>query len=249
MKNKKIKILIIILIIIALYSLVTIFLINNNSSTDEILVIGNNAWYYKDDKWNVLDNYNNKKNYVFKTYINNQYNGEFVIKKNPQFELYSNRGLVDNNGYLFAYTKNIDLKMHKYNVINNSVDELNEISKILNMNIYSKDLSIDELVTIDLDNNGLLDKIVNVSNLDALDSQEKYFNLTYLKLNNEDIQIINKEFVLEEEILNKPVYNIKYIFDYNDNNNIVIEEGYFSNAGDTNYKLYSLDIDKYQIIN
>ena len=205
------------------------------TSNDKLLIIDNiSIWNYKDNTWYKKDTLVN--NGYFLVYIDNKYYGMYKVKGIKDFILYDNdNNIVPYEGELFAHTNNFEIKNRSFKIETVSEDIINEINSISGVLLKESDLSINEYIKIDLDNNGIYDEIINVSNLDALDEQTKYFNLAFIKLNNSEKQIIINDEVQPKDLLNAPIYNVKYIFNNNDNkyDSIILEEGYFSNVDET----------------
>ena len=206
----------------------------SEENNDKYLIIDNiSVWKYKDNTWYNTSIPNNDNYYL--TYIDNKYLGMHKIKGQSKYILYdNNNNIVQYSGELFAYSNNFNIKNETFIIDEISDEKLKEVNSILDMNLNKNDLSINEWVSIDLDNNGAEDEIISVSNLDALDEQSKYFNLVYIILNNGNKQILINENIEERDVLNAPIYKIKYIFSIDSNyDNLILEEGYFSNVDST----------------
>ena len=63
--------------------------------------------------------------------------------------------------------------------------------------------------------------------------------MCYVVLNNE-IQVVIDDEVQYREIMSYPVYKLNYILRYDDNSvySFILQEGYFSNVGETQNNLY-----------
>ena len=211
----------------------------SEENNDKYLIIDNiSVWKYKDNTWYNTSIPNNDNYYL--TYIDNKYLGMHKIKGQSKYILYdNNNNIVQYSGELFAYSNNFNIKNETFIIDEISDEKLKEVNSILDMNLNKNDLSINEWVSIDLDNNGAEDEIISVSNLDALDEQSKYFNLVYIILNNGNKQILINENIEERDVLNAPIYKIKYIFSIDSNyDNLIFEEGYFSNVDETRNLLF-----------
>lgn len=210
------------------------YIIINN--TDVLEYINNN--FYRTEK----TDFNNK----FNVYINNHRMGTYNLKYGNDWNLFEGSNYINYEGDLFAYTSN-NLNIVIRNITKNSIsnEDLVDINNILNKSIRIEDLSLMEKVEYDLDTNGIIDKIVSVSNLDSL-NQDKYFNLLYVVLNNIKYILINEE-VKEENVLIEPNYYINYVVNINNKlkDSIFIKRGYFSNNGETENILYEFENDKY----
>lgn len=206
-------------------------------------------WGYLDGRWLKLyiDDIEDNQ---FVVYIDNQYLGSYKLKYGTIWNLFDNNDTyIEYTGSLFAYSENFNVNVPNYEKTTVGENEIREISTILNRSIDAVSFSIDEVVNIDLDFNGVVDKIVNVSNLDSVDAQQYYFNLCYIVLNGE-IQTLILDNVDIEDLLAYPIYEINYLLQYDNNNyySIILQEGYFSNVGETQNNLYNLTDGNYSLI-
>ena len=206
----------------------------------DMLVIDNiSNWGYVDGRWRTLDIDEIEDN-EFVVYVNHQYYGNYNLKYGTIWNLFDdNNSYVEYYGDLIAYSNDFNVVIPSYAVTNVTGVEISEITTILGHGFNSSTLSTNEVVNIDLDSNGIVDKIVNVSNLDSLEEEQYYFNLCYVVLNNE-IQVVIDDEVQYREIMSYPVYKLNYILRY-DNNSVfsfILQEGYFSNVGETQNNLY-----------
>ena len=220
-----------------------VFAIENESK--KIMIDGISIWKDIDNKWYNTDFIDNDDNYNI--YINNNYFGTYKINSfNDEFIYYNNNNSTSYNNSLFAYTTNLNIQLKPFKLLNTTEEDIREINKILNTSFDNNDFPTSEHVDIDLDNNGVIDTIICVSNLYDSNSQNRYFNLLYIKLNNENRQIIINDEIKENDVLNNPVYNIKYIYnDKNNYDNIIIQKRYFSNAGEPQNMLFEYKDGKY----
>ena len=266
--NKK-KFIIFFVAIILLYGII-VFAIgrnnnnNGNTNTDnpngsnqkpikqidyDYLVIGNiSLWGLNKGHWYDLDKNDLDSDEYLNVYINNNYFGKYKMKFVNSWNLFnSNNDYVSYEGNIVAASDNINLINRTYSIQTLSELEINEINEIMGVSVALEDLSNAEKIFIDLDQNGVYDKIVNVSNLDAFDIQEKYFNLCYVIMNSEKKTLIKNE-IDEEDILSEPIYNIVNIININNelNDSIVFQEGYFSENGETTNLLYQYKNSNYK---
>ena len=221
--------------------------INPDKINYKMLIIDNiSTWGYYDDKWYNLSPENIEEE-KYNVYINQDYYGDFYLKFGTVWNLFdNNKNFINYSGNLLAFSDNFNINVQKFDLLEVSITEINEISTILNYDIDFESLTTNEVVNIDLDKNGINDKIVNVSNLDANSIQKKYFNLCYVVLNNE-IQILINENVDEKMLLLYPKYNIEYILSFSNNEyySFIMQEGYFSEVDSTKNNLYAFSNNKY----
>lgn len=218
---------------------------NDDSTEFDYLIVGNDeCWIYNNGHWNETEPRDFDES--FSVYVNNNYFGDYKLKYGNVWNLFDTTNkYVHYNGKLLAVTSGISVNLMNYNIQNVNIDDMLEIDMILNSNILQEDLTINEKLILDLDKNGINDKIINVSNLDA-ENQNIYFNLTYINLNN-NLKILNKNIVEIENRLIEPVYNLEYVLNINNSeyDSIILRKGYFSNNGDTQRILYEYNNENY----
>jgi len=202
-----------------------------------LLIENTDIWLLRKERWNEKKKFETDEK--LSIFINARYFGDYYVKFINHWNLTDdNNKYVDYNGNSLAFSKDFNIKVIEYNDESISEVELNEINSIINTNVLEEYLSINEKVIIDLDKNGINDKIVNVSNLDS-ENQSIYFNLVYVILNGKT-NILVKDFVDIRDVLTEPVYNIQYILNIENeiSDSIILRKGYFSNNGETTSILY-----------
>ena len=257
--NKKVTIVIIVILLIISGAFLGYYYLNqdniieenpgNNDDIDDdpiepvidsdYLVIDNiSNWRYSSGSWSRASK-EDILNKDFVVYVNNQYYGNYQLKYGTVWNLFDESdSYVEYSGKLLAYSNKFNVVVPMYEVTNITNIEEMEISSILGHNFNSNTLGINEVVNFDLDSNGILDKIVNVSNLDSESEEDYYFNLCYVVINGE-IQVIINDEVDSRSIMAYPTYELNYILRYDNNYySFILQEGYFSNVGETKNNLY-----------
>ena len=222
-----------------LLSILQVNIINADEQKKLLIIDDISTWEYDNDKWYKYNN-TDYYNYSFSTYVNNNYYGIYKIEKDDGYNLYNNQNqLVSYNGDLVAISSNFNIKLKPYVLAMINNEDLTEINTILNGSFITTDFTINQSVVIDLDNNGIDDIIVNVSNLDEENEQDFFFNLMYIKLNNQEPQVLIKDNVEERDVLATPTYGIKYIITGNNSyDSIIVQDRYFSYTRKTTNTLY-----------
>jgi len=252
MKKKNSVIIVIIFLLVAI-ALLALVLSRKNTKEDtpaasEVyrLVVGDSVHEYSNNIWSKVDKDNYGKE-EYNIYVNNKYFGYYYLYYIKAWNIFdSEDNYVNYNGSILAFSNNFNIKVSNYNINNITNTEIEE-AKALGIDINLSELDINELVYIDLDNNGVLDKIVNVSNIDYTSDYSNYYDLTYVVLNGEVIEIMNKKIEAKDYLIS-PVYRINNIININDegNKSIILRESYFSLAGETCYNLYRNNDNKYE---
>lgn len=267
MTKKGIAILIIILLLIYALIVGVLFIfkngneeLNNNSNNvidnneDEekqydYLEIDNTIQLkYFNGTWS-LANDNDFNDVLFDIYVNQEYFGYYYLKKGVNWNIFDqNNNYIDYNGSLIAGTTGLQMKVRNSSITIVDSNDLQEASSILGVNIDMLSLSTNQKIIIDLDNNGIMDKVISLSNLYAEIEQPAYYNLVYVNLNGKIIILVN-ELIDIKDILISPSYKISYFINMFNNiyDSIFIQKGYFSNVGETTYLIYDYKNNTYSL--
>ena len=256
---KKNKVLIIILSIVLIYAVIMVFVLkkdaNNNKPNNQTdtnntyyLLLNNiSNWAYSNNKWSsVTNNEITKANATYKAFVNNNYLGEYKVLYGTKWNLVDNdNNIVVYNGKLVAYSNDFNINVsHSASRKINADDEkiIKEQFSFVNLS----DLTENEAYDIDLDNNGVKDEIVCLSNVGSTSSLSSYFNLVFVKYN-DTVKTIISENIKPEEMLDSKTYYISLVANINksDVSSIIVGYKYGSEAGKPGNILYSLQNDDF----
>lgn len=245
--NKKVPI--IIAVILFVIGIILYFLFKDAKQEEvksdiSYLVIGNESiWENKNNSWKKItyDDVNNKK---FNVYIDNMYSGKYTLKYGKVWNLYDNSGLVMYED-LFVAMSDVNWDIVNINIDSISKEDLIYINSVLNSKYSLEDITLNEKVNVDLNNNGVLDTIVNVGNLNT-DELDKYFSLVYVIIDGKKEILINEDIDVKDN-LNYPIYRINSLLRKNGLINIILHKGYFSEAGTNGNKMYEIIDGKYEL--
>lgn len=206
------------------------------TKNDYIIIDNTDFWRVNDNRFYRESTFENIDS-LFQTYENNIYKGEFYFKRLNVWNLFDkNNNYISYNGNLLAYTNNdLYLNIKNFQLTQIDINDLEDIKNEMKFNINMDDLNINEKAILDIDNNGIMDEIISVSNIvinESIDS-ENYFNLVYINYNNQRINLFKEE-VKVEDLLVVPTYHIKYVLEINGIESIMISERYFSEGGINN---------------
>lgn len=211
---------------------------NLNNSTN-IVIDYNTFWSYdKENKWinnsNKIVFGNNKYN----VYINKEYKGLYDIELSNDKWYYfdNNNNDMDFEGSLFAYNGSRKISMIDYSINTIAEDDLNYVIKAIDdksiNQINLSDLTVNEKVLLDLDNDGKNEEIYAISNFfcELCDDVKKFYSIAFIVDNNK-ITILNKS--IGDDYYSMNLYQINYIIDLDKDNNyeIVLSK---STAGNNN---------------
>lgn len=246
--NKKVPIIIICVLMFIIILLLIVFKdrVNDDKNVSETsyLVIGDDSVWMYDDKWQKAS-YNLIESRKMNVYIDSLYKGSFTMKHGNKWNLFLNNDYYSYDGEMIAFSSDF-IHIKNFSVTNIDNKDLQEINKILKFDYKLDAFSTADKINIDLNNDGELESIINVSNLDKT-NQDTYFNLLYV-YNRDDVDVLINEDISPADYFNAPVYNINYILDVNNQSSILIKKGYFSDAGKSGNAMYQLRAGKYKIV-
>jgi hypothetical protein len=208
------------------------------------LVIGNESiWENKNNSWKKVtyDDVNNKK---LSVYIDNMYSGKYTLKYGKVWNLYDNSGLVMYEDSFVAMS-DVNWDIVNINIDSISKEDLIYINSVLNSKYSLEDITLNEKVNVDFNNNGIIDTIINVGNLNR-DGLDKYFSFVYVIIDGKKEILINEDIDVKDN-LNYPIYRINSLLRKNGLINIILHKGYFSEAGTNGNKMYEIIDGKYEL--
>ncbi len=245
--NKKVPI--IIAVILFVIGIILYFVFRETKQKEvksdiNYLVIGNESiWENKNNSWKKVtyDDVNNKKLNVF---IDNMYSGKYTLKYGKVWNLYDNSGLVMYED-LFVAMSDVNWDIVNINIDSISKEDLIYINSVLNSKYSLEDITLNEKVNVDFNNNGIIDTIINVGNLNR-DGLDKYFSLVYVIIDGKKEILINEDIDVKDN-LNYPIYRINSLLRKNGLINIILHKGYFSEAGTNGNRMYEIIDGKYEL--
>lgn len=245
--NKKVPIIIaVILFVIG----IILYFVFRETKQEEVkldinyLVIGNESiWENKNNSWKKVT-YNDVNNKKLNVYIDNMYSGKYTLKYGKVWNLYDNSGLVMYEDSFVAMS-DVNWDIVNINIDSISKEDLIYINSVLNSKYSLEDITLNEKVNVDFNNNGIIDTIINVGNLNR-DGLDKYFSLVYVIIDGKKEILINEDIDVKDN-LNYPIYRINSLLRKNGLINIVLHKGYFSEAGTNGNRMYEIIDGKYEL--
>lgn len=245
--NKKVPI--IIAVILFVIGIILYFVFRETKQKEvksdiNYLVIGNESiWKNKNNSWKKVtyDDVNNKK---LNVYIDNMYSGKYTLKYGKVWNLYDNSGLVMYEDSFVAMS-DVNWDIVNINIDSISKEDLIYINSVLNSKYSLEDITLNEKVNVDFNNNGIIDTIINVGNLNR-DGLDKYFSLVYVIIDGKKEILINEDIDVKDN-LNYPIYRINSLLRKNGLINIILHKGYFSEAGTNGNRMYEIVDGKYEL--
>lgn len=252
--NKKVSIIIVGVLLV--FFIIVLALFKNNANTDDTnkknekeysyLVINNESIWGYNDNW-IKSNRWVINNTSLETYIDNVYSGFYTYKMGNVWNLFNGDNYVSYDGLLIGFTKNLGI-LRNINRSDLNGNDLNNINSILNIGVGIDDILYYDKVNIDLDNNGVIDSIVYVTNITD-ESLSNYFSLLYVVLNG-DVLVLKNDKINDSNYYEVPIYKIKSVINIDNKNidNIIIEKGFYSDVNKTGNIMYEYSNNKYTIV-
>lgn len=160
----------------------------------------------------------------YNVFINNELFGKYRLEYGNTWNLFNDSDdYVNYEGSLFAYSDNFDVKLNNMERMTLSDDDKSVISKYFNYNDYSN-LITSDVFKIDMDDDGINDKIICLSNIGLDDNKaSNYYNLIFIISNDKIIKILNEN-SSNSDIMESAVYNLVNVFEFNDKKYLVVKK-------------------------
>ena len=191
-KNKRYKVIIVILVIYFLFLFIFLGINNIKKNNHEAtLLIGNDTiWNYSDRDWlnitssSAIEELGWKE---YKVYLDNKYFGDYLLWYDDSrwYAFNEDKSAVKTEGTLIAYQSNYDLKISPFQtkeITNNTY-----VHQVLRENKLStaSNLTVNDVVNFDIDNDGLNEDFYIISNAFPIDNYPKtYFSIVFMVKDN-----------------------------------------------------------------
>lgn len=216
MKKSQIVVGIIYMLILIISVILFIIVKNNeknNQNIDAYFILDNqtNYIYSINDGFSIIsDEEIESLKLLFKTYSDGNYIGDYYLTKVNLWNLFDkNNNYISYDGYLFAYSSNLKISIDasKSRTMNNL--EMNLLKKHFKISSFNH-LYTNEVYEVDLNNDGIVDKIICASNNSIETSNSENYNLIVSIIDNQV-----KAIVEEYNVSSTNVYSIKGFFNIN----------------------------------
>lgn len=244
MKKKNIIFISVLVICFACYVVLFYFISGSNHATEGYLIVSELGGYYckaKSCSYKSIDEMDLLERNI-RIYQQNQLQGTYQLKYINRFNFFQN-GLWKNlYGDFFGVDESLDANIFNYHYESmNSNDERVIKEVLLNQQISSyKKLDTDQVLVMDLDENGVEDRILTFSNQTLDENDDIYFSSLLILLNGK-VQTIY--FEKSSEKYQVPYYNVFSIFSLNKEKKprLIINKGYYDQTGDPSIMMLQLD--------
>lgn len=238
--------------ILVIYVLIMILIFGLKKETisdNTYLVIGDNTrWEYKEKKWTNLeiqdDKFDERK---FEVYKDQVYQGSYYLQNyNDTWYFFDEFGTSHNlYGELFAYSSPNKIDVINFNIEIPTIDKINNILKKYDITITDlSELTQNQKISYNFDNDEELESIYSISNLVIGDSELNAFSFVIYEDDNKLYEIIaNIDDV-------NYIYNISNIIDFNLDSKyeIIIEHQKPMDPTMNCHSMYKLNKGKYELL-
>ena len=199
--------------------------INNSSSNQEkisikYIVIDNDSnWLYNGNFEKTTSTAIKNAKTHFKIYADNNYIGEYKLIRDKKWNVFDDEdNFIPYKGNLFAFSSDFDIRLIRI-ITANITDSDKEFITSGYENKTFDYLITNDVVNIDLDDNGQIDKVVALSN--SNEEIDNNYNLVYIILNDKLYTLVNETV---KDFYSSSIYNINRIFTFNNEKYILIKE-------------------------
>ena len=190
---KKKKRYIVILAVLAIYVVIMVLVLGKDmlvkSKDEATIVIGDTSiWVYKDKGWTNITNPQTISSLSwteYNVYLDNQEYGKYYLWNDDKWYLFDkNKKAIPREGTLLAIKSNYDIKVK--NFTSKNIRNYYHVEKMLEQNDLSTSskYTVEQEVSIDIDNDGNNETIYFVSNAFSLDyNPSKIFSIVFMVKN------------------------------------------------------------------
>lgn len=247
-KDKKVAIFILIFLIVgAIIFFLTIGVGLLNKSSENIIIIGNSGGFKKvNSRWVHINTKNELKSLSgnkFNVYVDNSYFGNYKLLYDDKWYLFKNDDTpVNYNGNMLALSGSIKYKVANFTT--HDIEDKTYVNRVLRENNISEDsiLTYSYYTDIDLNNDGVLERIYTISNkFPYEDVGNLSFSYIFMLKNDKIIYLYKNKEEIDDVYSGCNPY-ISNLIDIDEDNKleVIIGCSYYSVEG-TKYNLYKFN--------
>lgn len=247
-KDKKVAIFILIFLIVgASIFFLTIGIDLLNKSSENIIIIGNSGGFKKvNSRWVHINTKNELKSLggnKFNVYVDNSYFGNYNLLYDDKWYLFKNDDTpVNYNGNMLALSGSIKYKVANFTT--HDIEDKTYVNRVLRENNISEDsiLTYSYYTDIDLNNDGVLERIYTISNkFPYEDVGNLSFSYIFMLKNDKIIYLYKNKEEIDDVYSGCNPY-ISNLIDIDEDNKleVIIGCSYYSVEG-TKYNLYKFN--------
>lgn len=248
MENTKTVKIVIAFSVICLMYMLLIFLLNFNKKdqTSGYIINSNLGGFYCQAsrcEWVRIEEIDLTKS--FDVYQRNKNLGFYEMEYALKWNFYQQNKWQEIYGDFIAISKDLKHEILPYQLEEFTFEDYEMIQNILRekgLENYTT-LNNEFAYVLDLDNNGIKDKVIAVSNQTEAEKSEEYFTLFIIVLN-EKMNIVYEENVINTNGFILPYYDLMEAIKINNTIKLVINKSYFNNAGNPSTILLEISNNK-----
>ncbi len=247
--NKKNIILISLLVLFCIgYVVLFYFLSGNQNNSEGYIVVSELGGYYCKAKncayKNVEDMNLDGKN--IEVYQQNESLGTYQLDYVERWNFTENDSWKPIYGDFLGIDTSLNAQIFPFQYEKLNESDYEQIQKLLKGVTYQT-LNQDYAYVYDIDQNGVMDRIVAVSNQTEEEKNEQFFSLFYLVLNGKVIEVY-KEFSEEEYTL--PFYHLFSLFRLDEEKNVrmIVNKNYYDQMGSPSMIMYQINKNSVKVI-
>lgn len=252
--NKKVTMVLVIALAVCMF-LVWIFYgdkkVNNDDedTNSSYLVLGDaTIWEYeKENKWKKMNAKTFDKKVKVDAYNDNNYLGYYNLRYINVWNIVDDNGsFVNIDEDFLGATKGLVTSVDNFESSTLLDDEKENIRVLMDYG-YSAETISGETLSVDLNNDGVNEKVVYASNMNE-EGLDDYFSLLYVDIDGNIDVLFKKEFKASV-LLDEPSFRIYAVVQVKGMpyKNIILHKNYNSEAGSPGYLMYQYSDGKYQL--
>lgn len=224
--------------------------VNNDEDTNSsYLVLGDaSIWKYeKENKWKKMNAKTFDKKVKVDAYNDNNYLGYYNLKYVNVWNIVDDNGsFVNNDEDFLGATKGLVTSVDNFESSTLLDDEKENVRVLMDYG-YSVETISGETLSVDLNNDGVNEKVVYASNMNE-EGLDDYFSLLYVDIDGNIDVLFKKEFKASV-LLDEPSFRIYAVVQVKGMpyKNIILHKNYNSEAGSPGYLMYQYSDGKYQL--
>lgn len=240
MKKKNIILLSTLFIVAFGYIFIVYLIYGSRFSSKGYIIVSSLGGYYCDVnkcKYQSLEEINSEDK-KFEVYQRNKSIGEYRLSYVGQWNFFQNNNWKGIYGDFLAIESNLKSQVIDFQYEDMTEEDYKDISHFVDGDISH--LNNNSMIVVDLDENGVEDRIGMFSNQVEEYNGTDYFSLAYLKLNGKLIEIYKDT---GKNTFSLPYYNLFSILKLNEEKNprLIINKGYYDSSGVNSIVMLQLD--------
>lgn len=242
--KKNVRVIVILVCISLLYVGIIFFFHKDYKPTEGYLIVSNLGGFYCNSSVCNLQDVREMKldGKKIDTYQKNRFIGTYELQYLSKWNFLENGSWSQITGDFLGVEESLNAKVLDFTYEEFSSSDYEIIEDVLKKHEvnYYKYLDSSEVMVVDLDGNGELDRIFCISNQVDTGPQDEYFSAFFVLLNGNVLEV---EFGKTDEIFTIPFYNLFSIlrFDENVKPYFIVTNTYYDAMGMPSLAMYQLD--------